>query len=68
MNTAFQGVILFVSGTCAIVGCFFIIHVAARAAGEGQRITGAHALTGLFVGWFFLTIAWCMAVYGGLWA
>lgn len=66
MTTAFQGVILFASGICAIVGCLFIIHVATRASGESHYINGAHALTGLFVGWFFLTTAWCMARFGGL--
>lgn len=60
-----QAIILFVAGICAIIGCLFLIHVAARSAGDGNYINGAHAMTGLFVGWLFLTTAWCMARFAG---
>lgn len=59
-----QGIILFVAGICAIIGCFFIIHVAARM--SRKNINGEHALTGLFIGWLFLTTAWVFARYGGV--
>lgn len=62
-----QAILLFVAGCCAIIGCLFIIHVSVRAAGEANYISGAQAMTGLFIGWLFLTTAWCMARFAGLW-